>query len=325
MLSHIIFCHELKEYTMSITTSYRLVGIVHRLSHMSDWLTAGPLRRSIRNRTSGVTWPSMPGAYTVGDKTGSIAVCTLTSIKLMAPLAALSDVAIAGRVYTANLGIEKIIGTVTENPAIRFLVVCGKESPFFQVGDSLKLLKANGVGPDQRIVGAKGHLPYLHNLQSAQIEKFRKQVDVVDCIGETDTARLATIIQELAMRNLGQFSETVPPINQAGTVEAKGEFKVLRPGGHREPLAYDPNGFFVITPHRQTGEINVLHYLPDNTPAHRMTGRSAEAILLGLLREELLSQMSHAGYLGAELAKCETAIRLGLHYEQDQPLRLTLG
>jgi tetrahydromethanopterin S-methyltransferase subunit A len=34
--------------------------------------------------------------------------------------------------------------------------------------------------------------------------------------------------------------------------------------------------------------------------------------VLGLLREELVSQLSHAGYPGAELAKAESALRLGL-------------
>jgi tetrahydromethanopterin S-methyltransferase subunit A len=31
--------------------------------------------------------------------------------------------------------------------------------------------------------------------------------------------------------------------------------------------------------------------------------------------------MSHAGYLGVELAKAETALKLSLKYTQDQPLR----
>jgi hypothetical protein len=44
-------------------------------------------------------------------------------------------------------------------------------------------------------------------------------------------------------------------------------------------------------------------------------------MLLGLIRERLVSQLSHAGYLGAELAKAESALRLGLRYAQDRPLR----
>jgi transposase len=36
-------------------------------------------------------------------------------------------------------------------------------------------------------------------------------------------------------------------------------------------------------------------------------------------------ELSHAGYLGAELAKAEAALRLDLRYEQDQPLRSVRG
>lgn len=308
---------------MNFTTSYRVVGIVHRLSLLSDWLTAGPLRRSIRQRTNGVTWPSMPGAFAVGDRNGSIAVCTLTDNKLMAPLAKLPGVAIAGRAYTANLGIENIISNVTENPAIRFLVLCGKESPFFQVGQALKSLGLNGITSEGHILGAEGHLPQLNHLPPTLIEHFRRQVEVVDCVGETDVNKLANVVQELGTRNLGKFSDAIHPLSQARNMETKGDFKVLRPGGHRQPLAYDPNGFFIIGLDRTMGEITVRHYLPDNTPAHSMSGRNAEAILLGLLREGLISQMSHAGYLGSELTKAETALRLNLKYEQDQPLRNT--
>lgn len=72
-------------------------------------------------------------------------------------------------------------------------------------------------------------------------------------------------------------------------------------------------------------EVVVHHYLADRTPSHEMRGRGAESMLLGLLREGLISQLTHAGYMGAELAKAETAIRLGLVYEQDRPLPRTQG
>ena len=44
-------------------------------------------------------------------------------------------------------------------------------------------------------------------------------------------------------------------------------------------------------------------------------------MLLGLLRDGLVTQLSHAGYLGEELAKAQTAIQFGLRYDQDRPLR----
>jgi tetrahydromethanopterin S-methyltransferase subunit A len=71
----------------------------------------------------------------------------------------------------------------------------------------------------------------------------------------------------------------------------------------------------------QEAKIVAEHYRADHTPAHRMRGNGAETMLAGLLRDGLVTQPGHAGYLGAELAKAETAMRLGLRYEQDKPLR----
>jgi len=188
------------------TTPYQLVRIVHGIGILSDWLTVGPLRRFMRNTNGNATWPAVPGAYIVGDPSGSIAICTLSNNKLMAPLAELSGVAIVGRVHTANLGIEKIITNVTDNPAIRFLVLCGKESPFFQVGQALQSLQMHGVTPERHIIGAQGYLPQLSHKQPTRIERFRQQVEVVDCTGETDVSKLTVVVQELAARDPGRFS-----------------------------------------------------------------------------------------------------------------------
>jgi len=79
----------------------------------------------------------------------------------------------------------------------------------------------------------------------------------------------------------------------------------------------------VSTLDRCAVQIIVRHYLPDHAPAHEMRGRTAEAMLLGLLRGGVVSQLSHAGYPGGELAKAEAALRLGarVRYAQDRPLR----
>jgi tetrahydromethanopterin S-methyltransferase subunit A len=134
-------------------------------------------------------------------------------------------------------------------------------------------------------------------------------------------------VRTLVERNPGPFpdecdgSEATLRLGEASSEGEAPAFTPIRPGGKREPPAYDPKGFFIITLDRPAGEIVLRHYLPDNTPAHIMRSRSAEAMLLGLIREDLVTQMSHAGYLGVELAKAEAALRLGPRYEQDQPLR----
>ncbi len=264
----------------------------------------------------------------LGDPKAPIAICTLTSNDLMEPLAKLPSVAISGRVFTVNLGIEKIILNVTANPAIRFLLLCGKESAVFHPGQALLALANDGVNPEHRIIGAKGHLPVLSNISMDLITLFRRQVQLIDCIGETDLEALTTAVLDLAASDPGKFEERVVEEQSGLVTDALNEasrFVNLRPGGKRQPLAYDPKGFFVITTDRVAREILLRHYLPDNTPAHEMRGRSAETMLLGLLREGLISQLSHAGYLGAELAKAEAALRLDLSYEQDRPLRRASG
>lgn len=279
------------------------------------------LRDRLRRRPS--PWPVTSGAYAVGDPTGSVAICVLTSEELYPELARLPGVAIAGRVIVPNLGIEKLIRNITANPNIRHLVVCGKDSAVFHPGDALHRLHVDGVDEQRRIVGATGHLPVLTNLSLDQIEAFRAQIRLADLAGETDPATIAARVGELSAQ--AATPGTTPFATPVAGPPDSDAFRTIRPGGPRQPLAYDPNGFFVITIDPDNRKIEVLHYLPDNTGAHRISGHSAEAILHGLLRENLISQLSHAGYLGAELAKAETALRLGLEYHQDRPLRTPGG
>lgn len=270
------------------------------------------------------SWPVVDGSYRVGDGLAPVAVCVLTSEELMAPLALTSGVAIAGSVQTANLGIEQIVRNVTTNPAIRFLLLCGKDSRLFRQGQSLSALMENGVDEAGRIVGAEGYEPVLRNLARPQIDLFRRQVELIDWVGERDLDALRERVASLAARNPGRLTVTLQGGDAAQAAGGQGlTFTTLQPGGQREPLIYDPKGYFVISLNRAAGQIVLRHYLPDHTPAHEMHGRRAETMLLGLLREGLVSQLSHAGYLGGELAKAESALRLGMgvHYKQDRPLR----
>ncbi len=268
--------------------------------------------------STGSSWPVVAGAYKVGDPKAPVAVCALTSERLMDPLAGLPGVAIAGMVYTANLGITRIILNVTTNPSIRFLLICGKESALFQPGQSLVALAENGVDDAKRIIGSAGYDPVLPTIAPDQVDQFRKQVEVLDWTGEEDLQALEERVQSLSARNPGPFKTDRAPTSRIAVGEA---FASIRPGGRREPLIYDPKGYFVISIDPDQKEIIIRHYLPDHTPAHEMRGRGATSMLLGLLRDGLVTQLSHAGYLGEELAKAQTAIQFGLRYDQDRPLR----
>jgi tetrahydromethanopterin S-methyltransferase subunit A len=260
----------------------------------------------------------MPGTYQIGDPNGPVAVCALTAERLITPLVALPGVAIAGMVYTANLGITRIIVNITSNPAIRFLLICGKDSALFKPGQSLVSLSEKGVDENKRIIDAVGYEPVLPSIDPEQVTQFRKQVEVLDWTGEEDLQVLQERVKSLADRNPGIFVTE----QKAGDIpKQQEEFVSIRPGGQREPLIYDPKGYFVITIGPEQKEILLRHYLPDHTLAHEMRGRGATSMLLGLLRDGLVTQLSHAGYLGEELAKAQTALQFGLRYDQDRPLR----
>ena len=92
--------------------------------------------------------------------------------------------ALSGTLQTENIGIEKVICNITANPNIRYLIVCGPESPGHLVGDALLALAANGLDERKRIIGAKAPTPYLFNIPAECVERFRKQVTVIDLINE---------------------------------------------------------------------------------------------------------------------------------------------
>ena len=140
-------------------------------------------------------WPPLPGSYRVLRYHAPVAVCTLNTEELVDPLAAAVPdvVAIAGTLQTENLGIERLVTNVLADPSIRFVIVCGEDSRKaigHLPGQSLVALARNGVNDDRRIINAKGKRPVLRNLELSAIDHFRKTVEVIDLIGNTDVKEL---------------------------------------------------------------------------------------------------------------------------------------
>jgi Tetrahydromethanopterin S-methyltransferase, subunit A len=246
-----------------------------------------------------------------------VAVCSLTSRELVAPLSRLPGVALVGTLFTANLGIEQLIRTLAQCPSVRALLVCGRDSVRFRAGQSLVALFRHGISPDGTIRGAAGYLPMLRSITSDEIDRMRSRIEVVDACGIRDVSALRGLVDTLTAR------PPAGPPHQPGPVPAAAApaFRRLRPGGRRRRLQDALDGFVVITVDHAGHRIMLRHYGSDLVPRHEMSGARAESMLLGLLRAGVINDLSHAGYLGGELAKAETALRLDLRYEQDLPLR----
>ena len=79
----------------------------------------------------------------------------------------------------------------------------------------------------------------------------------------------------------------------------------------------DRAGYFVVIPQADKGLISVEHYAYDNVLLHIIEGETARAIYTAVLNAGWLTELSHAAYLGKELAKAELALTHGLKYVQD--------
>src|SRR5438552_9457485 len=150
--------------------------------------------------STGSSWPVVAGTYKVGDPKAPVAVCALTSERLMDSLAGLPGVAIAGMVYTANLGITRIILNITTNPSIRFLLICGKDSALFKPGQSLAALAENGVDDAKRISGAAGYDPVLPTIAPDPVDQFRNAVVVLHWTAAQDLRALDDRFTSLSTR-----------------------------------------------------------------------------------------------------------------------------
>jgi tetrahydromethanopterin S-methyltransferase subunit A len=91
-----------------------------------------------------------------------------------------SGAALSGTVQTENIGFEKIICNVVANPNIRYAVLSGPESPGHLTGEAFKALFTNGVDEKKRILGTDAPHPLLYNIPSEYIERFRRQVTLID-------------------------------------------------------------------------------------------------------------------------------------------------
>jgi tetrahydromethanopterin S-methyltransferase subunit A len=138
-------------------------------------------------------YPAEEGCYLRGNDYSPVVVVVILrwerektppSIEQLVRVAVESGAALAGTLQTENIGLEKVICNVVANPNIRFLVVCGPETPGHLVGDAILALAANGVDEGKRIVGAKAPTPFLFNVPLEFIERFREQVTVIDLIDE---------------------------------------------------------------------------------------------------------------------------------------------
>jgi tetrahydromethanopterin S-methyltransferase subunit A len=267
-----------------------------------------------RPTSDAAAWPPVAGDFVLGNSQSPVAVCTLASQSLLPALQGRPEIAIAGRVYTENVGIEKMINNLLANQTLRFLIVCGRESRH-RVGQAILSLHRNGIDPlSHRIQGAIAPEPFLANVSPDAVSAFQRRFEVIDLIGEQNVERVLE-------RARACLDGPPPATHDISVGSAAEELEVIR-AEIDAPSAwtYDPLGFFLIHVDRERQLLILEHYGQDRRLLHLVEGETAAAVSQTAVRSGLVSELSHAAYLGRELAKAEAALRFGFGYQQDSPL-----
>ena len=139
----------------------------------------------------------IPEEFYIGNTNSTICVCTLSSIKLLKELKnsqIFENVAIAGRLFTENKGIDSIIKYVNQNKKIKTIIVCGKEVWGHKSGHSLFQLHQNGVDKNNRIINSTSPEPIL-TVTNSQIQYFQEEITLVNLINETNLQLITEKIQ----------------------------------------------------------------------------------------------------------------------------------
>jgi len=140
-------------------------------------------------------YPPEEGRYIRGNDFSPVAVAIILNcdedkippdIERLIRTGAESGAALSGSIQTPNIGLEKMICNIVGNPNIRYLILGGPESQGHLTGQTLKALFANGVDGKKRILGTEALHPYLYNISTELIQRFRQQLTLIDLQFEGD-------------------------------------------------------------------------------------------------------------------------------------------
>ena len=147
-------------------------------------------------------WPLITGEYEAGNPENPVAVCTCGShIKGSELLAA--GAALAGPCKTENIGIEKMVANLVSNPNIRYLIVTGMEVKGHITGQAVEAFLTDGIDKEGRIVGAKGAIPFIQNLNDEAIARVKEQVQPIMMMDTEDMGAIKAKIAELVSKDPG--------------------------------------------------------------------------------------------------------------------------
>ncbi|RLG21726.1 tetrahydromethanopterin S-methyltransferase subunit A [Methanosarcinales archaeon] len=137
-------------------------------------------------------------------------------------------IAISGTMKTENIGIEKVIANIISNPNIRYLIICGAEVHGHLAGDAFLAIHRSGIDEKNRIIGASGAIPFISNLSSKEVERFREQVEIIDLVNVEDMGQIKQAIDACAPKEPFPAEPMVVALGKAAQAD-EGSDTILTP------------------------------------------------------------------------------------------------
>lgn len=110
---------------------------------------------------------------------------------------------------------------------------------------------------------------------------------------------------------MSRTSISIPIIKPAATIPSIAVKK------YGKAVKLDKAGYFVIIPSKKDGNILVEHYSYDNKLLRKIESKNSRDIYFTIIENNWVTELSHAAYLGKELARAEISIKKGFKFVQD--------
>ncbi len=189
-------------------------------------------------------------------------------------------------------------------------------SLFMGIGNAIELFDADSIGMSSILVGGAGELNVDFVLSVEGSDKTQSNIK------EVVTARDMMILAEhrdSVPKDLGidllrykEKSKRTDPYEK----EIEKNAKVIQ-ASPSEEFSRDKKGFFKIFT-KQEEIVAVFHNFDGENII--IKGKTASEVADEITERELVSEFSHAAYLGRELQKAEVAIRTGRGYVQEEDI-----
>lgn len=229
-----------------------------------------------------------------------------------------------------NLGMKKVVGDLIVNPIntpgiMECLVAYhefSRRNPniplLFGSGNVTELTDADSVGLNALLAGMASELKVSILLTTEGSDKTKGSVRELAMASKMMflAEKRNSVPKDLGLNLLVLKDKRLKDVSYEKTVERNAQIIEAEELRGEE---VDPKGFFRILIDRKEKKLVAIHHLAGRRPTI-IKGDKAEDVCSTIIKMKLVSTLNHASYLGKELEKAETALRMEKSYIQDEPL-----